>query len=395
VAAEKDNAPRPFRRYRTGDALLDSAIDQVVAMLPEGDPRRTIFLREIMTTACKLALDQAATGDVRLMNSALKELRHAFKVFAPWRHVRKVTVFGSARTPEGAPAYEQARVLGESFARQGWMMITGAGGGIMAAAHGGAGRDASFGVNIQLPFEQAANETVRGDDKLVNFKYFFTRKLTFLKETDGIVLFPGGYGTHDEGFETLTLVQTGKTEPLPIVFVEPPGSGYWREWRAYVERHLRDPGLISPDDVDLFRITDDVDSAVQEIVGFYRVYHSLRYVGPKLVLRLLARLSPSRIEELEREFAPLVKSGRMELLDALPEEGDQPEIAHLPRLVFHHRRDDYAMLRRLIDRINETPDDQRTSVAMLGPRPDLERAERGATPQSAAADGEPLPRSGA
>ena len=218
------------RRYRVGRPDLDAAIDAVVALLPRGGDRNVAFVREIMTTATKLHLEGATDGDVKLINSAMKELRYAFKTFAPYRDIRKVTVFGSARTREDEPAYRQATEFGRRMAELGWMVITGAGHGIMAAAHGGAGRERSFGVNIHLPFEQAANETVRGDLKLVNFKYFFTRKLVFIKETDGVVLFPGGFGTHDEAFETLTLMQTGKADPLPVVMVEPPGSTYWTEW---------------------------------------------------------------------------------------------------------------------------------------------------------------------
>lgn len=394
--------PRP-PRYRTGDAGLDAAIEDVARRLAEIRPREAdrastreaAYAREIMTTAAKLVIDGADIGDVKLTNSALKELRWAYRVFKPWRAVRKVTVFGSARTTSDAPAYAQALDLGRRMAELGWMVITGAGGGIMEAAHGGAGREASFGVNIQLPFEQAANETVRGDDKLVNFKYFFTRKLTFLKETDGIVLFPGGFGTHDEGFETLTLLQTGKADPMPVVFVEPPGSGYWREWQHYVERHLAAPGLISPDDTQLYRITDDVSRAIDEVTGFYRVYHSQRYVGTSCVLRLQCELAPERLDALNVEFARLLRKGRIEQAGALPDEAGQPEIAHLPRLVFDFRRDDFSGLRLLIDRINETAPEQLSPVHDVGPRPEEERAERGAVPGAAEPADDPDPASGA
>ncbi len=373
-------AARGTRRYRTGRPEVDAAIEQLNTLLGDANPLRAAAVREMLTTAAKMSLDDADTGDVKLSNAALKELRYAFKVFSRWRDVRKVTVFGSARTGPSEAAYGQACELGRLFSEAGWMVITGAGGGIMEAAHGGAGRDASFGVNIHLPFEQAANTTVRGDEKLVNFKYFFTRKLTFLKETDGVVLFPGGFGTHDEGFETLTLLQTGKSDPLPVVFVEPPGSGYWREWLEYVERHLRAPGLISPQDTSLFRITESVEQALAEVTSFYRVYHSQRYVGPRLVIRLHSELTPERVAALEQEFAPLVKSGGMEQRTALPEEAGQPEIAHLPRLVFTHRRDDFALLRQLIDRLNAIPEAERRPVAPAAPVAGEERGERGSTP---------------
>ena len=386
--------PRP-PRYRTGDAGLDAAIEDIARRLAEIRPREAAYAREIMTTAAKLVIDGADIGDVKLTNSALKELRWAFRVFKPWRATRKVTVFGSARTPAKDPAYAQAMELGRRMAELGWMVITGAGGGIMEAAHGGAGRDASFGVNIQLPFEQAANATVKGDDKLVNFKYFFTRKLTFLKETDAIVLFPGGFGTHDEGFETLTLLQTGKADPMPVVFVEPPGSGYWREWQNYVERHLAAPGLISPDDIHLYRITDNVPQAIEEVMGFYRVYHSQRYVGTSCVLRLQCELAPERLDLLNVEFARLLRSGRIEQAAALPDEAGQPEIAHLPRLVFDFRRDDFSGLRLMIDRINATPPEQLRAVPAIGPRPEEERAERGAVPGAREHDDDPDSSNGA
>lgn len=376
---EQTNGRSP-RRYRTGRPELDEAIDRVVEILGDPDLARAAAVRELLTTSAKLSIDGAQLGDVKLTNAALKELRYAYKVFSPWRHHRKVTVFGSARTKPHEAAYVQAVELGRAFADLGWMVITGAGGGIMEAAHGGAGREASFGVNIHLPFEQQANEVVRGGDKLVNFKYFFTRKLTFLKETDGVVLFPGGFGTHDEGFETLTLLQTGKTDPLPVVFVEPAGSGYWREWLDYVERHLRAPRLISPQDLSLFRITDDVTEALEAVTGFYRVYHSQRYVKRKLVIRLQQELLPERVRALEAEFGSLVASGGMEIVPALPEEADAPELAHLPRLVFEHRRDDFAALRRLIDRINETPAELCRAVAPATPAAGPERSERGGIP---------------
>lgn len=383
MAGQQGDPPgsRRSSHFKTGDAAVDAAIDEVARQLPAGDPRRIAQAREIMTTAAKLVLDEADLGDMKLTNSALKELRWAYRTFKPWRSTRKATIFGSARTQPHEPAYAQAVDLGHRMAEIGWMVITGAGGGIMAAAHGGAGREASFGVNIQLPFEQSANETVRGDDKLVNFKYFFTRKLTFLKESDAVVLFPGGFGTHDEGFETLTLIQTGKTDTIPVVFVEPPGSGYWREWQQYVERHLGAAGLISPDDTRLYRITDDVSTAIDEVTKFYRVYHSQRYVGSLCVLRLQCELAPERIELLNAEFARLLRSGRIEQSPALPEESGQPEIGHLPRLAFDSKRDDFAGLRLLIDRINETPEPQLRRIAPAGPDVGEERAERGAVPQ--------------
>jgi hypothetical protein len=380
--AEPHRGAPPVRRYRVGRAEVDEAIERLVALAagPDADTdRRATYVREIVTSAVKLLLDEAATGDVKLVNSAVKELRYAFKVFAPYRVARKVTVFGSARTQPHEPAFEQAQEFGASMATHGWMIITGAGPGIMAAAHGGAGRQRSFGVNIHLPFEQAANETVRGDDKLINFKYFFTRKLVFLKETDAIVLFPGGFGTHDEGFETLTLIQTGKAEPMPVVFVEPPGSDYWAEWHEYVVRHLEKPGLISPNDTRLYLITDDVSRAVDEVCRFYRVYHSQRYVGDRLVLRLLGAPSPEQVEALNAEFGFVLSSGRIEASGPLPEE-DEPDLAALPRLVLRPRRDDPAAIRLLLDRVNALDVGRPEPAPRIAPAGGDARAERGAVP---------------
>ena len=223
-------------------------------------------MRQILVTGLRLLHDGADPSDLRLTNNALKELRHAFRVFSPYLHHRKVAVFGSARTEKGSPDWEQARVFAEKIVAAGWMVITGAGSGIMAAAQGGAGREASFGVNIRLPFEQQANKVIRDDPKLVNFKYFFTRKLIFVKESDAVVLLPGGFGTHDEGFETLTLVQTGKTDPMPLVLLDHPGSDYWHEWKKYVAAHLLGRGLISEEDLSLYTITDSIEDACREIL---------------------------------------------------------------------------------------------------------------------------------
>ncbi|MGH7819344.1 MAG: LOG family protein, partial [Candidatus Binatia bacterium] len=290
-------------------------------------------------------------ADVRLLNSALRELRYAFRLFARYRHVRKVTTFGSARTPDGAPAYDQAREFSRRICDEGFMVITGAGGGIMRACQEGAGRERSFGVNIRLPFEQRPNEIIADDPKLITFKYFFTRKLLFVKEADAVVLFPGGFGTHDEAYECLTLVQTGKAAPMPIVFLDAPGGDYWTTWLRYVENHLLAGGLVSEEELALFRVTDDAAEAVAEIRNFYRVYHSSRYVGPKLVIRLNRRPSDAVIEHLDREFSDLLVSGRFEVGGPLPEE-QADETAALPRLVLHFNRLNAGRLRQMIDFVN-------------------------------------------
>jgi hypothetical protein len=301
-------------------------------------------------TGLRLLSDGAKPGDLRLLNSALKELRHSLRVFAPWSHIRKVAVFGSARTERGSGDWEQARVFAERIVRAGWMVITGAGGGIMEAAQGGAGRKASFGVNIRLPFEQRANEVIEGDAKLINFRYFFTRKLTFVKEAHAIALFPGGFGTHDEACEALTLIQTGKGEMLPVVFVDAPGGSYWREWREYVLSHMGGGGFISPEDLDLFKVTDNLDEAVHEILKFYSNYHSSLFVGDRFVLRVRRAPAGDALERLNADFKDILTKGAIEVDEATPLEVD--EALGLARVSFHFNRRDRGRLRQLIDRLN-------------------------------------------
>jgi hypothetical protein len=346
---------RPRRRYELKTDTLNEAVDALVAQAREQfggrDDDAAEYARQMVVTALRFLRDDPADGDFKLVNAAMKELRHALRVFAPYEGIRKVSVFGSARTQPGAPDWLQAERFAEAMAQHGWMVITGAGGGIMQAAQGGAGRDASFGVNIRLPFEQAANEVIRGDAKLVNFRYFFTRKVSFVRHSHAIALFPGGFGTHDEGFEALTLIQTGKSEMLPVVFVDAPGGDYWRDWAKYVDEHLLSRKLISPDDTALFRVTDSVEEAVAEVTRFYRNYHSSRYVGDRLVLRVQEAPAPDALAALSREFAGLLVGGAIEASGALPEEGaDAPGLA---RLVLRFDRKSTGRLRRLIDRVNE------------------------------------------
>ena len=313
---------------------------------------RSALIDEIKETADKLARDQASRGDLKILSRAMRELRYAFKVFTPYRRRRKVTVFGSARTPPGHPIYEAAARFGRQLAEEGWMVLTGAGGGIMEAAHVGAGREMSMGVNIMLPFEQSANYVIFEDEKLINLKYFFTRKLLFVKEVHGIALFPGGFGTQDEGFETLTLVQTGKRDIMPIVLVDEPGGGYWKAWDRFVREQLLDRGLISPEDLSLYKITDDMDEAVEEILGFYCVYNSMRYVRNKLVLRLHVDPPDTFVERLNVEFADIVESGKITKANPHRLEADDKHLAELPRLAFRFNRRNLGRLRQMIDLIN-------------------------------------------
>ncbi len=340
------------RRYELPDEKLNQSIDELLAQAQSvyGEVEGSDFVRQILASGVRLVSDRTARADLALLNSALKELRHAFRVFAPFAHVRKVSVFGSARTRPDQPAWTQAHRFAQRIVEEGWMVITGAGSGIMGAAQGGAGRQASFGVNIRLPFEQEANPTIAGDSKLINFRYFFTRKVVFVKESHAIALFPGGFGTHDEGFEALTLIQTGKSEIVPVVFIDSPGGSYWRDWERWLRSHLLEGGLVSEEDFHLFRITDDVEEAVSEIQNFYSNYHSSRYVDDLLVMRVQRAPSEEQLVALNEEFADVVTRGRIEVTGAL--EREEGEAADLPRVTLGFDRRSMGRLRKLIDRLN-------------------------------------------
>jgi uncharacterized protein (TIGR00730 family) len=342
---------KPHAREKAGDTF-----DQIHDQPAHEDHRQPVSIEQLVQqlkeTADKLIRDQANRGDVKLLSTALKELRYAFKVFAPYRQRRKVTIFGSARVLPDHPAYQQAVAFSRRIAEAGFMVITGAASGIMEAGHLGAGRENSIGVNILLPFEQDANAIIAGDRKLMHLKYFFTRKLLFVKESDAVALFPGGFGTLDEGFEVLTLVQTGKSHLFPIILIDEPGGTYWSRWQEYIKQALLANGMISPADMRLFCVTDSVDEAVAEIGRFYRVYHSMRYVGHDLVLRLQKKLSEQMLARIREEFADIVESGTFEQVAALPAEANDAHIASLPRLRFRFDRRNLGRLRMLIDEIN-------------------------------------------
>jgi uncharacterized protein (TIGR00730 family) len=307
--------------------------------------------QQIRETADKLLRDGASRADLKLVSTAVKELRYSFKALAPYKSARKVTVFGSARLPASDPAYQTAVDFGRRMADDlDFMVITGAAAGIMEAAHVGAGREKSIGINILLPFEQHANPIIDGDRKLMHLKYFFTRKLLFIKESDAIALFPGGFGTQDEAWEALTLVQTGKSHLFPIVMIDAPGGDYWTRWQAYVTDVFLARQLISPEDTSLYKVTNSVDEAVEEIRQFYRVYHSMRYVHDDLVLRLLHPLKPETLERIRQSYTDFVVTGTFEQSGILPEEG--AEFPELTRLRFHFNRRSMGRLRQLIDFIN-------------------------------------------
>jgi uncharacterized protein (TIGR00730 family) len=344
-----DSAPRPRPNYTIGDPAIDARIRQLVEDVGSAKPHELI--EEMIITALKMARDTTSVADLKMLNRALKEMRFASRVFTPYRERRKVSVFGSARTPEDAPESVAAEEFGRKMRERGYMIITGGGDGIMGAAHKGAGREDSFGLNIRLPFEQSANDTIEGDKKLVNFNYFFTRKLNFLKESHAIALFPGGFGTLDEGFEALTLMQTGKARIFPVVLVDKPGGNYWKNVLDFLHSHLLGLRLISKDDFNFLRLCT-VDEAVDHIVRFYSVFHSYRWLGARLIMRLTTPLTAKKLEHMDNEFNDVLASGKFEQCDALPEENSEPEIANLPRLVFQPHKRNFGRLRQVIDCVN-------------------------------------------
>lgn len=332
------------------DQPMIEAMDQLIRDVG-GDPTATRGknIREVMHTALKLVRDGSNTGEVKLVSRSIKELRYALKVFRPYAEVPKISIFGSARTPEDHPDYQAALRFGRTMAESGWMVITGAGDGIMRAGHGGAGREASFGVAIRLPFETNANDFIVGDSKLVTFRYFFTRKLMFMWMSHAVALFPGGFGTQDEGFEALTLIQTGKAPLLPIVMVDPPGGDYWKHWDNYVTKSLLEKGWISPADKNLYFITDDAAAAARHVMDFYRNYHSQRFVRDDLVLRIRRPITEKQLDELNAEYTDLIVDGKIQQGGPREQETEHPQ---LPRLWFHHTKHGYGRLRAMIDQIN-------------------------------------------
>lgn len=337
-------------RYRSGDRHLDAQIAELADAANVGVHRDLLF--ELIVSALRLSRENDDRGDLKLINSALKELRYSMGVFAPYKETRKLSIFGSARTPNQHANYEAAVRLGAAIVERGWMVITGAGPGIMAAGVEGAGSEASFGVGITLPFEEKAAATIAEDPKLMNFKYFFTRKLTFMKESHGYALLPGGFGTMDESFELLTLLQTGKTVPAPVVLLDAPGGGYWHGWYEFVTGQLLTDGLIAAEDMNLVKLTDSVDDAVDEICNFYRNYHSMRFVGRRLVLRLTHEPTGDLLEALNVNFADIVAAGGFDVVPATPSEVRDDDHVELPRIAFEFNRRDFARLRQLIDALN-------------------------------------------
>jgi uncharacterized protein (TIGR00730 family) len=331
---------------------VDDAIDRLIR--EAGDVQRPEIVREMVLAALKAGQEDDERADLKLMNTTLKEMRFTAKVFGPYRKVRKVTVFGSARTKPDTAIYAMAREFGRKLSEAGYMVITGGGAGIMQAVNEGAGPEHSFGVNIRLPFEQRANPVLDGNPRLITYKYFFNRKVAFLKEAHAVALFPGGFGTLDEAMETLTLVQTGKRDPLPLVLVDEPGGSYWDGLVKFFTEELSSQGYIDGEDFKLFERAESADEAVRKIARFYRRYHSMRYVNGQLVLRLTSALDPQMVDRLSGQFSDiLAPGGGMTISCSLAAEADDPELAHLPRLVVDFNRKDVGRLRSLIDRIND------------------------------------------
>lgn len=334
----------------------DEILTQLTQLLDRPDDDiQAALMKEMLIGIIRLSESPLDVLDLKIVNRALKELRHAFRVFQGYRHRLKVSVFGSARTPADDPNYQLAFQFANRMVEEGYMTITGGADGIMRASQEGAGREHSFGVNIMLPFEQGANAIIADDPKLVTFKYFFTRKLMFQKESHAIALFPGGFGTHDEGFEILTLVQTGKSDPKPIVCLQAPGCDYWNHWNQFITEQLLKRNLVNAEDLALFTIVDNVEDAVTEIRTFYRRYHSLRFVGRQLAVRLKTPLTEAQIEGVQREFQDLLMEGTFEQRPSLPEEIDEPRLKDLARLTFSFNRRSAGRLRQLINHLNRLP----------------------------------------
>jgi uncharacterized protein (TIGR00730 family) len=342
------NAERTTRNAEQTE--LRNRIRELIAL--KGGGYNADLVEDIVEQALKLLHDVQDRGDVRVIQTALRELRYAFRLFEPFQQRRKVTIFGSARLSPNKLEYQQAVEFARKIADAGFMVITGAGPGIMQAGHEGAGPERSFGANIRLPWEQVANPVIQHDKKLITFKYFFTRKLTFVRQADAIALFPGGFGTLDECYEALTLMQTGKSRLMPLVLIDRPRGTYWKTWEKHLREHLLGNELISADDVFLYQITDEVDQAVKWIVRFYRNYHSSRFVRDLFVIRLKHAPTPTAIEALNEDFADIVAGQPFRVIEPTADEREDGDHLDLARVAFGFDRKSYGRLRQLIDRLN-------------------------------------------
>ncbi len=341
---------------------IRAAIDEVVALVapttlnPADLAKRRMLVSEMVATSLSLFTDELTTGELRLVRQALREMRAGFTMFNRYRTLRKVALFGSARTPRDHPDYKAAFECSRLLAERGWMTITGAGPGIMQAGIEGPTPEQAFGLSIRLPFEDKPNPVIANDPKLLTFRYFFTRKLAFMGNADAVAAFPGGFGTQDEVFEALTLVQTGRNAVIPIVLVEGHDAqgaplGYWKQWESFVRGAMHKNGWISPEDECLYQLADSPATAVDIVSRFYTRYQSSRYVNDQLVIRLDAPLPASACSAFDREFGALCATGGF--TQGTEFEGDDAP-AGTPRLWFTHNRKYFGLVRRLIDRINES-----------------------------------------
>lgn len=333
-----------------GDIL--QAVEAQLLRLAPDSPNLSLY-RDMLLTVLRMAQDDRNRWNAKITLQTLRELDHAFRVLDTHKARRKVTVFGSARTPREHPVYALAQALGEALAASDLMVITGGGGGIMAAAHAGAGRDHSLGFNITLPFEQHANATIDGTDRLLPFHFFFVRKLFFVKEADALVLCPGGFGTLDEAFEVLTLIQTGKSPLVPVVLLDAPGGTFWEGALAFFRDQLQADHYILPSDLKLMRLVHSADEAVNEINRFYANFHSTRWLNHQFIIRMRHPLTPEALAELQAAFSDLKLVGTFEQHCTAPEHGNEPELAHLARLTFAFSGRNQGRLRELVDFINE------------------------------------------
>jgi hypothetical protein len=350
LRVEKPVLERPPIEKPKVNPAVKAKVEELIQL--SGGGHNEDLVEDIVITALKLLKDVEHRGDVRVIQTAVRELRYAFKMFAPYVEKRKVTIFGSARTLPSRAEYQQALEFARKIAEAGYMVITGAGPGIMQAGHEGAGVEKSFGANIRLPWEQSANPIMMKDKKLITFKYFFTRKLTFIRHSDALVLFPGGFGTMDEGYEALTLMQTGKSQIMPLVLMDRPGGTYWKTWDKNVKEHLLRNQLISPDDLHLYQISDNADQAVKWITRFYRNFHSTRWVKDLLVIRLRSAPAPSALDALNEDFADIITGDKVHSTPPLKEEVDDHDVPNLPRIAFGFDRRHYGRLRQFIDVLN-------------------------------------------
>lgn len=336
--------------FKKTNGHLDELIDELLSM---SDVHHPDIIRQMIISALKTGQENDYLADLKMLRTTMKEMRYTSKMFGAYRERKKVTIFGSARIASDDPVYQKCVSLSRQLVRLGYMVITGGGPGIMQAGNEGAGPENSFAVNIRLPFEQGTNPVMANSGHSITYQYFFTRKVAFLKEADAVVLFPGGFGTMDEAMETLTLVQTGKNQPIPLVLIDDDDGSYWEPWLDFMKEVMLKKGLISGEDFSLFTITRDPFEAAQVIHDFYRIYHSSRWVGTSLVIRINKQLSAENLTSLEEEFSEILEpDSHLELTTALPEEQDQPDLIDLPRLTFQFNRRNYGLLKAFIRRLN-------------------------------------------